>query len=115
MGPDPQTREVRLRENEAEQRLAVLRNRVEQHLTTVGKTPPALVARSQEAVTSIEKALDELHECAKGRDDIDLKALAATLEDNFRVMRARQRWHDQQIEAFAPLRTALDDTKMPED
>lgn len=114
MGPDPTTQATRLRENEAEANLAILRNRVEQHLTSVGKTPDSLIDRSQAAVVAIEKIISQLQDCANGRNDLDLKVLVGELDDNFRVMRARQRWHDQQVTAFAPLRAALDDTEMPE-
>ena len=115
MSPDPATRETRLRENQAEARLAILRNRVEQHISSVGRTPESLVARSQDATRNIEKIIQQLHECAAGRDDLDLKALVSQLDDEFGPIRSRLRWHDQQIVAFAPLRAALDDTSMPDE
>lgn len=115
MSPDPNTRASRLRENTAEAHLAILRNRVEQHVASVGKTPQSLISRSEEAVRSIDKIIKQLRDCANGDDDIDLKALVAQLEDEFVPIKNRMKWHDQQIAAFAPLRDALADTELPEE
>jgi len=97
----------RLEENRAQAALTILTARVEQHLTSVGKTPDALLARSSAAVRNVEKIIRQLKDHERGHEDLDLRSLINELDDEFGPIKARIRWHDQQVVAFQPLRDAM--------
>ena len=106
MSESEATREEMLRENDAESKLALLRSRVEQHITSVGRTSPRMIERSGKALDRIEVLLAEM---AQACDDPHLANLISEATSEFAHVKARQVWHDQQIEAYAPIRNALYD------